>query len=429
MAERELKAFLEGLSPERRQRLTQRVTQIVGHIKKKGLIDYQGKPRLTGYAYGVLYDWDLYFENLFLSYLGVSQYCKNGVEIFLDQQLPCGFIARALDPEEGPQYPRDHFKPFLAQIALLGGRMEKDYSWLRGNYYERLTSYVDYWQRYTDLDHNGLSCRDSAGHTGMDNQYARAGREGAFCCEGVDLNCYILRELEAMEQLADELGLPGDGAKFHARVEKLRADIQSTLWSEEDGFYFDRNERTGARIPALSAAGFIPLWLGIPDEKQAEALITRHLTNPDEFWRPYPVASWAATNPDYRQKQIQELDQGCCNWLGTTWAPVNYMIFQGLRRYGYDALAKELAEKTFTMCLDLNPVTREYYNAETGEGIGLNPFFGWSSLGLFLLLEYYLGYDASDLTRQDVLPLASRYLGIDYEAVPAMDLGEVVRYG
>jgi hypothetical protein len=49
------------------------------------------------------------------------------------------------------------------------------------------------------------------------------------------------------------------------------------------------------------------------------------------------------------------------------------------------------------MVLDVNPVTREYYNAETGAGEGLARFWGWSSLGYVMPLELELNYDPTDL--------------------------------
>jgi hypothetical protein len=73
------------------------------------------------------------------------------------------------------------------------------------------------------------------------------------------------------------------------------------------------------------------------------------------------------------------------------------MIFHGLLRYGYREEARELALRTYRMALDLNPVTREYYNAETGAGLGLEPFWGWSSLAYVMPLDLEMNYDPTDL--------------------------------
>ncbi len=82
------------------------------------------------------------------------------------------------------------------------------------------------------------------------------------------------------------------------------------------------------------------------------------------------------------------------------------MIFHGLIRYGFDQAAQELA-------LDLNPVTREYYNSETGQGYGMNPFWGWSSLAYLMPLEYELHYDPTDLTSA-IRPIAKDRLGLSF---------------
>jgi hypothetical protein len=52
--------------------------------------------------------------------------------------------------------------------------------------------------------------------------------------------------------------------------------------------------------------------------------------------------------------------------------------------------------RTLQMALDQNPVTREYYNAETGQGNGMNPFWGWSTLAYVMPLEELMHYDPSD---------------------------------
>ncbi len=318
-------------------------------------------------------------------------------ERFLDAQLDNGFIGRRLlHPTLAA---RDHFKPFLAQIAVLACRQSGDCGWLAGHYYERLEKYLDYWFWFCDYDKNGLPVWDSAGHTGMDNQFRRAGNDGATWCEGVDLACYLLRELRAMVVLDELLGLAGGKERHRQHAEKLGTLINEVFWHERDGFYYDRNERTGAPIAVRAVSSFVPLWLGLPSRDQAARLITEHLLNSEEFWLNYPVATWAKSEPDYYQHRLGEE----CSWRGATWIPTNYMVFQGLRRYGYDKAARELAYRTFELVLAEND-TREFYHAETGAGQGRNPFWGWSSLGYLMPLEYELDYDPSDLARGDRAP-------------------------
>ena len=278
---------------------------------------------LTGYPYNEFYDWDLYFENLYLSYYGVWPYCFTNLKEFLNREQPDGYVNRSLIKQRD----RQQFKPFLAQLAVLGCKQNHDdYEWLRGNYYDRLVKYIDKWFSY-DSDHNGLPVWNSADAAGTDNQWSRAGALSSFEIEGVDLASYLVRELRAMSVIATHLKLDADSKAFDRHADQLVEIMNFAFWDEKQGMYFDRNEKTGKRVYVKSATNFMPLFAGAATPERAKRTIHEHLLNPDEFWLAYPVASYAKTEPDYYQGSHNE-----CNWRGSTWAPTNYMIFQGLRR-------------------------------------------------------------------------------------------------
>jgi len=67
------------------------------------------------------------------------------------------------------------------------------------------------------------------------------------------------------------------------------------------------------------------------------------------------------------------------------------------------------------MALLKNPVLREYYNAETGEGLGQTRFWGFTALYYGMILESILGCDASTLDSQ-VEPIVTRELGVAFQA-------------
>lgn len=393
--------------------LSVKLQKVNKNIREKGIFrarDAGGHPiptgeLLTGYSYGQFYDWDLYFENLYLSYYGVRNYCRNNVEAFLDRQHPSGFIARTLS---APRY-RQHFKPFLAQVVLLGYKQGQNILWVEGKYYQKLKKYLDYWFWHCDNDRNGLPVWDSADHTGMDNQDLRGGPMYSEYCEGVDLACYLYRELKAMEVIAELLGKPEDVADFKKQAEDLKELVNTVLWDEEDGFYYDRHERTGELIRYKSASSFAPLWAGICTPEKAKRLVEEHVTNPEEFWLAYPIASWAKNEEGYyQQKKANE-----CTWMGACWIPINYMLMHGLVDYGYQSVAEELAVKTFNMAYDEDEI-REYYNAETGIGQGLNPFWGWSALALMMPYELEHHYDPTKMNKEPVQKLALEELSLPF---------------
>jgi hypothetical protein len=388
--------------------LHRRLITVNDDIRANGLRNIPGvkETLLTGYPYNEFYDWDLYFENLYLSYYGVWPYCFTNLKEFLDREQPDGYVNRSLIRQRD----RQQFKPFLAQLVVLGAKQSHDdYEWVRGNYYDRLTKYLDKWFSY-DSDGNGLPVWNSADAAGTDNQFSRAGVIGAFDIEGVDLASYLVRELRAMAVIADHLGLTVDARLFNDRANRVVRLINDILWDEEDGMYYDRNEKTGKRVKVKSVTCFMPLFAGAATPDRARRTVETHLLNQNEFWLAYPVASYAKTEPDYYQGSLNKE----CNWRGSTWAPTNYMIFQGLIRYGFVDSAKDLATRLFQMAVVKNPVLREYYNAETGEGMGQTRFWGFTSLYYGMLLELHAKYDASDLEKK-FRPIVTEELGIQFQ--------------
>jgi neutral trehalase len=154
----------------------------------------------------------------------------------------------------------------------------------------------------------------------------------------------------------------------------------------------------------------MPLFAGVVPPERAKRLVNEHLLNEKEFWLNYPIASYAKTEPDYYQGSHNE-----CNWRGSTWAPYNYMAFHGLIRYGMTDVAKELSKRLFEMAIVKNQVLWEYYNAETGAGLGHNQFWGFTALYYIMPLELANDYDPSDLNKP-LRPIVPQELSVQFQA-------------
>ena len=309
--------------------LNDRLIQVNRDISTRGVHDFpESKEKLlTGYAYGEFYDWDLYFENIYLSYYGVSKFDFSNFEVFLNRQKPDGFISRTLNEPR----PTQMFKPFLAQLAVLGSQQTGSYEWLREKDYEKLQKYLNRWFVY-DADRNGLPTWNSSDANGMDNQLSRSGNFDSNFDEGVDLACYLYRELQAMAIISAELGRANEQAMYQAHAQWLAKLINSVFWDEKDGFYYDRNELTGESIRVKSVAGFFPLWAGVATEAQAKRLVREHLMNEKEFWLAYPVATYAKTEPDFYEGTTKGGPKACAR-AGKKLPPAdNFARSAGVRR-------------------------------------------------------------------------------------------------
>ena len=177
---------------------------------------------LTGYSYGQFYDWDLYFENIYLSYYGISEYNFTNLNVFFSFQQSDGFIKRAFGTK--PWGKNQMFKPFIAQIVLLGSLQQGNFDWSR-QHYSQMKLYLKKWFEY-DSDKNGLIYwPGGSDHSGMDNQNTRCLGKS----EGVDLNCYLYRELIAMSIIADNLGFIVDKNEYQNHAERLKVLINKYL--------------------------------------------------------------------------------------------------------------------------------------------------------------------------------------------------------
>jgi neutral trehalase len=230
--------------------------------------------------------------------------------------------------------------------------------------------------------------------------------------EGVDLNCYLVRECLAFSRLAGLVGYTDLANEYAQKSQDLAARIRSLLWDDKDGFFYDRNARMGEplmsrhagwassmngvpvdliRVKGVSA--FTALWAGVATPEQARSMVYNYLFDPKHFWSPFPLATLARSERWYSRDWLPA-DLGC-NWRATIWMPTNYMVYHGLKRYGFHDLASLLAYRTFQLVKQSGD--REWYDAETGEGCGLNPFWGWSLLGHFLEYEDENNLDPTSL--------------------------------
>jgi glycogen debranching enzyme len=167
------------------------------------------------------------------------------------------------------------------------------------------------------------------------------------------------------------------------------------LWDDTTAMFLDRDVRDGKRIAVKSAATFLPLAAGIATPQQATALVEQHLRNSAEFATPFPVPSYARSEPAYAQRYeptdgappVLGIQSGHANWCGGMWPHWTIQISHGLQDYGFEQDARLLADQLF-QALAAPEGFYEWYDAETGAGCGLNPFWaGATVLGAMLPAE------------------------------------------
>jgi hypothetical protein len=171
-----------------------------------------------------------------------------------------------------------------------------------------------------------------------------------------------------LADLADALGKPQDARKLRAWATETRQAMNDRLWDQRDAFYYPRDLVTGQPVKIKTIHGLLPLYAGVPDQQRAGELVRRHFLNPAEFYAPAGVPSTALDEKTFDARRY---------WRGPVWINTQWLMIQGLQKYGFTPLATELAIKTQNLVK--NQGYFEYYHPLTGQGLGA-PHFSWSAL-------------------------------------------------
>jgi hypothetical protein len=223
-------------------------------------------------------------------------------------------------------------------------KISKDKKFLE-EMYESSSSFYNYYVANRDSDADGLcewggeavleSVRD-----GKVAVWDKVGYPSNF--ESVDLNCMLVMEEKSLAAMASELGKSGEAKKWQEKATERAKKINSTMWDEETGFYYNVGKKdhtfsfnTPDDLKREEIIGFLPLWAGVADSMQAKKLV-RKLTDPKKFWRQFGVPSLSADDSYYDPKGY---------WNGPVWIQWDYLIERGLLDYGYRAEAKELVRR------------------------------------------------------------------------------------
>jgi len=107
------------------------------------------------------------------------------------------------------------------------------------------------------------------------------------------------------------------------------------------------------------------------------------LTDPAKFWGEHVIPTISRDDPAFADQQY---------WRGTIWPPMNYLIYQGLRRYRFDAEAAELARRSVALFLGdwhEHRLCRENFDSRTGAGGG-HRYQSWGPLFALIGVEEFL---------------------------------------
>ena len=143
----------------------------------------------------------------------------------------------------------------------------------------------------------------------------------------VDLNCLLVHLEETLSEAYRAQGDAAQAAAYQQRARDRSEAVRRLMWDAQDGVFTDYLWQTGELTGAVTAATLYPLFFRIAAEDQAQVVaetVGKRLLD---------VGGLATTLVESGQQ-----------WDAPNgWAPLQWIAVAGLRNYGFDALAHEIA--------------------------------------------------------------------------------------
>ncbi len=342
---------------------------------------------------GYLFMWDSAFIVMFGKYAEKIFNFQKTLDNFYSHQHRDGFICREICEEvAGEQFTRDDpastgpnilawceweyfsqtgdikrlgevFYPLLAYHEWL----RENRSWPDGSYFS-----------------SGLAC-------GMDVQPRLQKGHHLHLSHGfmswIDACAQGYLSADCLIKMAKVLGIEEKTESLKKEKELLEKTINNTMWSEKDGFYYDKY-RDGSQSSVKTVGAYWTLLAGLVPNERVKSFVL-HLENKNEFSRKSGIPSLSADHPEFAPEGNY--------WYGSVWAPTSYMVLKGLEKHGFDSLAHNIACRYLDCVVSVYNETGTLFENYAPDFIkrgshSKSDFVGWTGLvPISILFEYVLG--------------------------------------
>jgi len=325
--------------------------------------------------------------------------------VYIEQQRDDGLIAYRHGPRGLQDYPHNNMPttsaPFFSWINWEVYNVSKDKKFLQDAYLSG-TKYLNWLIENRDTDHDGTfewgpygiieNVRDwyNAVFQVSAERYLDVDKEDISDeLECLDLTLMVIKEERSLAKMAKVLGKEQESRRWDDLSEKTSNLVNERMWDDSSGFYYSINKKDHSfkfmtrDLRRQEIIGFLALWAEAAPKERAARLI-RTLTDTTKFWRKYGVPTLSAQDPWY-----SPYVDYCCKWNGPVWLLWDYMVYDGLKLYGYNDLAHQLASKMIecvTVQLSKNHNYWESYSPDN-EVLNCPPNYIWDAIISKLMIE------------------------------------------
>ena len=347
-----------------------------------------------------IFYWDTCFIACYAKYHQQELPIINALDNFYSLMDADGYICREYTKEGNPMWAKGHpvsMNPPLLAFAELElysisqdkGRMEKVYPLLKKHFEYWVNNYrgddklffndalgsgmdnIDRFPENWQDDHTGIPMKnlhpEIFTYEGLNSVWNRQGRM-------VDTSAQMAFFAKNLIEIANIVNEEKDIEKYTAFYKETKDAINQLCWNDDDGFYYDLGYSKQIKRKHIGMF-WVLLAEIIPGEKLPRFLA--HLTNPDEFWRKIPVATTAADEKGFSPEGGY--------WKGSVWAPTNYMILRGLKKYNQTKTASRLAKQYYWAVAEVYKRTGTFWENYAPDFIdkgdsSRSDFCGWTGI-------------------------------------------------
>jgi len=214
---------------------------------------------------------------------------------------------------------------------------------------------------------------------GKKNKYDGDGiaENSPFLIQDSLINAILIESNQSLIRIGKQLGLDtGETIEWQQQSKKA---YQEKLWNERLGCFTCYDLRDEKQIEHKEIGGIFPLFAKIPNQSQAER-INDYLMNLHQ--RDYYICpSFDVDSPLFDSKRY---------WRGPIWPQMNWMVYHGLKAYGFDETAQIVRNDLLELVSKLG--FWEYFESQKSivktltNGYGGNQF-SWTASSVIDLIE------------------------------------------
>jgi hypothetical protein len=199
------------------------------------------------------------------------------------------------------------------------------------------------------------------------------------------LNLTIVKEERCLALMAKEIGLKTESGTYLTKSVSTMNFIERTMWNDTSGFYYSLDNQDTSASMGYSGkpkilTGLLPFWSGSMQRERSLRIVTP-LADTGQFFRKFGIPGISVRS--YQESRSAGTEPKVSLLL-------NYMLYDGLKRYGFPGVAKLLTSKVMECIsgqLRVNHSFWQYYDPDTGTGYGKENYFPDAILSKWLIEE------------------------------------------